>query len=222
MPIEVRCPSCDRVLRAPDELVGTLVKCPSCQTTFTAELDRPQPPPHEEAESRSEGIRGPEDRPETRPAPPPRPRPVPRESDWEEEEEAERRARRARARVQVAGPALALMIVGGLALAWATFGLFANALGIAILGAGMGQRMNEAELAGNLSGRVCGMILGFAWAATVLMGGVQMKNLRNYGWAMAGSIVAMVPCSVCCIFGLPFGIWSLVVLNNPDVKRAFR
>jgi hypothetical protein len=50
----------------------------------------------------------------------------------------------------------------------------------------------------------------------------MMKQLKNYGLAMTGSIIAMLPCSVCCLLGLPFGIWSLVVLNNPEVKEAFR
>jgi len=32
----VDCPSCNRKLRVPDELVGRLVRCPTCTTTFTA------------------------------------------------------------------------------------------------------------------------------------------------------------------------------------------
>jgi predicted Zn finger-like uncharacterized protein len=35
-------------------------------------------------------------------------------------------------------------------------------------------------------------------------------------------ILAMIPCVNCCILGLPFGIWGLVVLNKPEVKDAFR
>jgi hypothetical protein len=50
-----------------------------------------------------------------------------------------------------------------------------------------------------------------------------MKNLQSYGLAMTASIVAMIPCiSPCCILGLPFGIWALVILNRPEVKAAFR
>jgi hypothetical protein len=25
----------------------------------------------------------------------------------------------------------------------------------------------------------------------------------------------------CCIVGIPFGIWAIVVLSKPEVKRAF-
>jgi hypothetical protein len=48
----VTCPSCNRSLRVPDDLVGTRVQCPSCHETFTANVssaaeDRPsrRPPP---------------------------------------------------------------------------------------------------------------------------------------------------------------------------------
>ena len=34
----ISCPSCDRQLRVPDELLGQSVKCPSCNETFTAAL----------------------------------------------------------------------------------------------------------------------------------------------------------------------------------------
>jgi predicted Zn finger-like uncharacterized protein len=36
MPITVHCDSCQRELRVPDNLLGKLVKCPSCGHTFTA------------------------------------------------------------------------------------------------------------------------------------------------------------------------------------------
>jgi hypothetical protein len=49
-----------------------------------------------------------------------------------------------------------------------------------------------------------------------------MKRLENYGFALTGAIVAMVPCSGCCLLGLPFGIWALVVLSDSSVKEAFR
>ncbi len=64
--------------------------------------------------------------------------------------------------------------------------------------------------------------LGSLVQCFVAFAGFQMKNLRNRQAAFAGSILAMLPCSACCVFGLPIGIWSLTVLNNSDVKQAFR
>src|SRR5580765_5851955 len=36
MPIVIDCPSCERKLRVPDDLMGQKVKCPTCGTTFEA------------------------------------------------------------------------------------------------------------------------------------------------------------------------------------------
>ena len=68
---------------------------------------------------------------------------------------------------------------------------------------------------------VVSLIVGLLVAAIILVGGIKMKRLESYGLAMTGSIVAMLPCSLCCLVGLPIGIWALVVLSKPEVKSAF-
>jgi hypothetical protein len=47
MPTLVNCPSCDRKLRVPDDMLGTRVKCPSCGGKFdaVADSDGAAPPP---------------------------------------------------------------------------------------------------------------------------------------------------------------------------------
>ena len=50
----------------------------------------------------------------------------------------------------------------------------------------------------------------------------KMTRLQGWGLALAGSILAMIPCGSCCCFTLPFGIWALVVLVNKDVKAGFQ
>jgi hypothetical protein len=65
--------------------------------------------------------------------------------------------------------------------------------------------------------------IGIIMSIIVLMGAIKMKGLENYGFAMAASIIALIPCtSPCCFLGLPFGIWALVVLCDPVVKASFR
>ncbi len=54
MPNLIRCPSCNRQLRVPENLLGKKVKCPACQGMFTAkkeEEDLPTAPLIEEEES---------------------------------------------------------------------------------------------------------------------------------------------------------------------------
>ena len=55
----------------------------------------------------------------------------------------------------------------------------------------------------------------------VLFGAIKMLRLQNHGVAVAAAIIAMLPCQCCCVLGLPFGIWALVVLNKPEVKSHF-
>jgi predicted Zn finger-like uncharacterized protein len=140
MPILIQCPSCERRLRVPDNLLGKQVKCPSCQTTFTAaeggEAEgpgtapteegrpvtarrRPAPPPpdddegnDEERPSRSQRRRPPEDWDEEEG--------YEEEDDYEEETRPRRRRRRrartAEAKATVTPPAIALLVAGILGL----------------------------------------------------------------------------------------------------------
>lgn len=65
-------------------------------------------------------------------------------------------------------------------------------------------------------------ILFFSFASAIAVwSGYSMLKLRNYWLALAGS-VALVPGScMCCLLGIPSGVWSLVVLLDPDVRAAF-
>ena len=49
-----------------------------------------------------------------------------------------------------------------------------------------------------------------------------MMSLQSRGSAMTGAIFALLPCNLCCLAGLPIGIWALVVMNRSDVKSAFQ
>jgi predicted Zn finger-like uncharacterized protein len=49
----IPCPNCQRELRVPDQLIGKLVKCPACSTTFTASLSEPSPPVEAETEQQT-------------------------------------------------------------------------------------------------------------------------------------------------------------------------
>ena len=58
-----------------------------------------------------------------------------------------------------------------------------------------------------------------------IFGGVRMMSLRSYGLAVAGAVIAVIPCvspSGCCLLGEIAGIWALIVLMNADVRAAFR
>ncbi len=71
------------------------------------------------------------------------------------------------------------------------------------------------------AGLYVGSFAGVIWGLVVLSGGMYLKGLRNRGSVMTACIFAMLPCNICCVLGLPFGIWGLVVLSNPEVRDAF-
>lgn len=67
-------------------------------------------------------------------------------------------------------------------------------------------------------------ILVLVGCVLTILGGIRMRQLRTYGLAMTGSIVAAVPCLSCmgcCGVGEVIGIWAIVVLLNEEVKAAF-
>jgi hypothetical protein len=122
---------------------------------------------------------------------------------------------------QLKGPAISLMATAGIGAAFQLL-----SIGLNVLGAGMGATMRGSSGMGNmLSGGIGAFfnVIGLVMSVVVFLGASKMKNGNSYGFAMAATIIAMVPCvSPCCILGLPLGIWALIVLIKPEVKSAFQ
>jgi hypothetical protein len=56
----------------------------------------------------------------------------------------------------------------------------------------------------------------------IMVGALKMKRLESRRFALASSILAMIPrFSPAFLLGVPMGIWSLIVLTDPEVKAAF-
>jgi hypothetical protein len=126
----------------------------------------------------------------------------------------------------VKGPAIALIVVASLGTAYYGFiGIFTLITGGVMfhqeMPANIPPQMRaiiegaQGPLAG-LINLVIAALNGF-----VLFGAIKLLRLQNFGLVMAAVIVAMLPCQCCCLLGLPFGIWALVVLNKPEVKSQF-
>jgi hypothetical protein len=122
---------------------------------------------------------------------------------------------------KVYGPGTALMVVGGLgvllslALAW---------VGVMVIAEGTGRIRTRADdlvfggilaLDGLLSAAACALI---AW------GGSRMRQGRSWGLSLTAAILALASfllLGLCSVFILPFGVWALAVLLEPDVRREF-
>ena len=126
----------------------------------------------------------------------------------------------------VKGPVIGLKVTAILGLILVAAGLVINLLTLNGFHFGP-QQMYDPQMQKLLSTLGGGLgivqdIIGGTVGVIVLIGAAKMQKLQSYQFALTASIVAMVPCILpCCVFGLPFGIWALVVLNKPEVKSQF-
>ncbi|MBA2116603.1 hypothetical protein [Bremerella alba] len=128
------------------------------------------------------------------------------------------------AQAQVNAPAIALMVISVLAIGIGLLGLAGN---VFLLLSGAVAHL-EANNDGPISEyttitvrSIWGALL-VAASGFILYGAIQMKGLTNFTAARTAAVIAVIPCiGPCCLLGIPFGIWALVVLAKPEVRDAF-
>jgi amino acid transporter len=133
------------------------------------------------------------------------------------------------AREQVSVPAIMLMVAGGLGIAYALLSIVMALMGGDAQQEQLNQMLSDPNMPEGLKSVVAtssrfgviGPIIVLLANGFVLFGALKMKNLESHGLGMAASIIALIPCCPCGCIGIPIGIWSLIVLNKPEVKSAF-
>jgi phage FluMu protein Com len=234
MAIEFRCAQCGRLLRTADDTAGKPAQCPECGAITTIPVPGAAIPPTSGSAPESPfaaggggaagaggsspfGPSGPQAGPAGEPQ-------NPYQSPTQYGTVPTYAGVDPTAASRVGGPATALIVTAGLGIAMQVIGLIAHLAQFGFqqhMHAGGPDAMMFSMLnsgIGLISGAV-GIIIGLV----IIVGAMKMKNLESYSFAMAAAIIAMIPCiSPCCVLGLPFGIWALVVLNDPTVKAAFR
>jgi hypothetical protein len=172
----------------------------------------------------------------------PPPLPPEHEDDFDEEEEREdeelderryerrRRNMLQRARARVAPAAIGLIVVAAFDLLGAVGGIaFAIITAIGVIPGAMG---GPDKVIFMVMGAGAGVLEG-AFGVLILIGAMKMRRLQSYPWSMAAAILAIVSGFVMClvagllgscmtILGMIFGIWSLIILNDSQVKPAFK
>ena len=81
---------------------------------------------------------------------------------------------------------------------------------------------DEQEKAVNVIGNVVGSILSIPFHIFFIFGCKKMIRLESKSVVWMMLILAVIPCCTPCCVGLPFGIWGIVVMNDPIVKLAFK
>lgn len=130
----------------------------------------------------------------------------------------------------VKAPAICLIVMAGLGIALFLFGAAGQFMGSALpqqpipsdLPPALQNMLRSIE---NSRGPLGGILDLFfaAMNGLVLFSAIKMLKLQSRALVIAGCIVAMLPFTVncCCLLGIPFGIWGLVVVNKPEVKSQF-
>ncbi|MDP6445062.1 MAG: hypothetical protein QGG36_06300 [Pirellulaceae bacterium] len=73
------------------------------------------------------------------------------------------------------------------------------------------------------TGRFAASVALVGFNIVTLVGAIKMRSLRSYRWAMAACGIASTPCiAPCYLLSIPFGLWGILVLGKPEVRRAFR
>jgi hypothetical protein len=207
MAILGKCPACGEPVEVPEGAPSGKARCGQCGVPFTpaeggsfvSERAR-----RASARSRREAVtREPDDD---------------RSADWSPEDDRDElprpRRRRPRCRValdKVSGPAVLLIVYGVLCLVAAP-----ALLVFGVLAASQNRPDPAALVLGLLGALLC-----LAAGGLVLVGGIRMRALRNYGLAIASVIVIFVVGLLTCIPLALVGIWPLVVLLDPEVKASF-
>ena len=216
MPIEFRCKQCGRLLRTPDDAAGKQAQCPQCGGLSNVPPDtrgEPFAPPI----NPSDPFGGrPREVPGTDPTSlPPLGGDNPYQSPTLSFEPLSRSDGSTRqAAESVMGPAIGIIVAASLSI-------LASLLVLASMVAAKDEMRDPEQILGWWI-IVGSLILPFALCVLQIMGAVNMLRLRSHTFAVAGAVLALLPCNFCFVLTIPFGIWALVVLSDAGVRGVFR
>ncbi len=216
MTIEVSCQSCGKQYRVPDDRAGQRFKCKACEAVVAVPSasgggNDPwgQGDPFAGLSSSGPGYAqdpGYSD-PYSAPAMP-------------AAGQARSRGGKEAAKQKTMLPAIFLCILAGLSILNHAGGIVLALMGEStnpFAPQGVGGGNEEAQMIGAIAGGILGVVCDIL----VIVGAYNLQQMKSYGLALTGAIIATIPCCICIILGMPFGIWALVVVNSSDVKPYF-
>lgn len=206
--MDFACSHCGQMLRVPDGSEGRSAKCPACGGLSTVPGG---PPPSDGGENweKQTGFPGSGFVPDPAAYPAYDP-------------QFQRRA----ALERVAGPATGLIVCAVLNIVlWVAILAFYSVFAIVVpMQENIEADPEEAMFLAIGMIVVYGTMGLLAIVANIvsIVGAVRMRKLRSRGFSMAAAILQMIPCfSSCWPLGLGMGIWAIIVLSDPAVRRSF-
>jgi hypothetical protein len=122
---------------------------------------------------------------------------------------------------QLFWPGLGLAGGGGLGLVGFLVGcLGAGALSMVVLVPSNGSSSHEFTPLVYLGFLM--VVLQIPWSLLIILAGMKMMRVENYGLSLAGAWIALLPLSPAALVTMPLGIWALVALCSRETREAFR
>ncbi|MCE2798313.1 MAG: hypothetical protein LW724_02060 [Planctomycetaceae bacterium] len=120
-------------------------------------------------------------------------------------------------RRRVSRPGMALMIMGSIASVFPAVNIVYFTYYLLTQGLDFGLKQYNPIIPAILVNGVFFMI----WLL-ISIGGAKMAFLESYSLARVAALLACIPIiTPFIIIGIPFGIWGLILLNDPRVKAAY-
>lgn len=113
-------------------------------------------------------------------------------------------------RPKIMAPAIGMLVVSVLSCGLTGLVLLAGAVSVA-----------EAGMADDDAAMLAMFSVSFVLTLIATFGSIQMLRQRSYGLAMTAVIITLLPTGCIWCLSLPFGIWALIVLLDPQVRAAF-
>ncbi len=193
MSFTIACPSCQRTLRVPENLLGQAVMCPSCSHTFTSPENF-----EEEAPARRSTVPPPETEDEPRPSK----RRVIDDDHDEVDDDAPRRFRRRHEKPSKVQAIAIMTLVGGILATLTAVGIMATIYGLCWPGAYYSLVMGIMAIVKG------SQLLGDRASAQAPPSGIAIMQIVN-----------IVNCD---FVNLTLGIINLVFLSDKEVKDFFK
>lgn len=248
MSIDFPCSNCQQTVRVPDGTEGKKTKCPKCEqvqvipdknsfgsspTPSSTPKPTPTPPPQQPPQQESiwDGL-GADPQPKA-PAPssnpfgdtPDDPFGPPSNNPYLSPSQPStprtpQPATREQARSKLIGPAIGVLICNFLGLLLLAVWAFATIIEL--------QKDNDINDTPEIVGASVALFIMFGLPGLMtllcMVAMVRAIAVRNYALVMTGFILALTPLGgACgCVLGMLFAIWGLVMMNDEQVKAAFR
>jgi hypothetical protein len=232
MPIEFYCVGCNKKLRVGDDKAGKKVRCPQCQAISTAlEIVEALAPKDEPARAKAPPSPLFGDESDEQPF-------AVQETETDRQPPKKRRLpRRVKpiiitAETKLRPVATALKAIAYVSIAVDVFLLITTIMMMFADLSDKATKPSRPAFPGSGSNGPLPMPMAggsFAHTAlaiyvckTIISGAEAMSAKNDYRASVIACVLAMLPCTPCCILGFPVGLWGLIVLMQPMVRDSFR